>query len=86
MSKRHIQSLIRRREELQTKIDAELASAHPHWPRLARLKKLRLHLKDRLTRLMAETSRVVEGPRLATAAERRRRMRVSSPPTQPGAH
>lgn len=75
MSEQHIQSIRRRRAEIQQLIEAEQSSANPQWARIAHLKKVRLRLKERLERALADASRFIDGPRAAPAAELRRRHR-----------
>ncbi|MDX2235622.1 MAG: YdcH family protein [Hyphomonadaceae bacterium] len=78
MSPRYLHVLAYRRAAIEAAIDEERARVHPNWARLATLKKMRLHLKDRLHRLLAMATRTVDGPRRTTVGERRRRLRARS--------
>jgi hypothetical protein len=75
MSDHHIQSIRRRRAQVQRQIESEQAPVNPEWTRIAHLKRQRLRLKDQLERALADASRSADGPRQTPVAELRRWVR-----------
>lgn len=58
MSIQHFKSLLFRSAKIQEEIEKEHQRRWPNWMRLLKLKKLRLAIKDRMMRLVDESTRV----------------------------
>jgi len=55
MSATYIKSLTAKLAKLKSEIEMEKKAVRPAWLRLRHLKKLRLHIKDQITRLIFKT-------------------------------
>ena len=73
MSIRKIKSLIAKLTRLKSEIEVEKKSVRPDWLRLRHLKKLRLGIKDQITRLILKSQSLQYSPQTSQGLHRYKR-------------